>query len=98
MDLPVVDLCIKFFNTYLRASINLNEVRTVYNVLYQYRKLAEFIIEYGKEMSDEKAKVDALISFMDNIMFFGYYLISGQEENELETRALKIAKFLRYYG
>ena len=37
-DLNTLDLVIKFFNTYLRASINLSDVRTVYNVLFQYRR------------------------------------------------------------
>lgn len=40
-DRPVVDLAIKFFNTYLRATINTRDVRTAYNVLNQYRLLAE---------------------------------------------------------
>jgi uncharacterized membrane protein len=34
-------LTIKFFNTYLRATINAKDVRTAYNVLNQYRLLAE---------------------------------------------------------
>jgi hypothetical protein len=73
-DLHTVDLAIKFFNTYLRAAINISDVRTVYNVLYQYRQLGEWIITYGKEIADSKAK----------------------EENDLELRAVKIAKFMRY--
>ena len=35
------DLVVKFFNTYLRATINAKDVRTAYNVLNQYRLLAE---------------------------------------------------------
>ncbi|MFW5875225.1 MAG: DUF2254 family protein [Myxococcota bacterium] len=35
------DLVVKFFNTYLRATINARDVRTAYNVLNQYRILAE---------------------------------------------------------
>lgn len=35
------DLCLKFFNTYLRATVNARDVRTAYNVLNQYRLLAE---------------------------------------------------------
>jgi hypothetical protein len=40
-DKPVVDLAIKFFNTFLRATVNARDVRTAYNVLNQYRLLAE---------------------------------------------------------
>ncbi len=42
-DLAAVDLCLKFFNTYIRSSVNVKDVRTVYNVLFQYRMLAECI-------------------------------------------------------
>lgn len=38
------DLCVKFFNTYLRATINARDVRTAYNVLNQYRLLAESVL------------------------------------------------------
>lgn len=44
-----VGLVIKFFNTYLRATINRGEVRTAYNVLYQYRLLVEAAIRAGEE-------------------------------------------------
>ncbi len=37
----VTGLCVKFFNTYLRFTINAQDVRTGYNVLNQYRRLAE---------------------------------------------------------
>jgi hypothetical protein len=40
-DKRVVDIAIKFFNTFLRATINGRDVRTAYNVLNQYRLLAE---------------------------------------------------------
>jgi hypothetical protein len=40
---------VKFFNTYLRATINAKDVRTAYNVLNQYRLLAEhsLLVEGG---------------------------------------------------
>ncbi|KAH3758470.1 hypothetical protein Pelo_9722 [Pelomyxa schiedti] len=66
----VLDLSIKFFNTFLRASINLNEARVVYNSLFQYRQLAEALL-------DKK---------------------SGGANPTLTPRAVKIAKFLRYYA
>ena len=34
-------LAVKFMNTYLRATLNARDVRTAYNVLNQYRQLAE---------------------------------------------------------
>ncbi len=38
---PLFELTVKFFNTYLRATLNARDVRTAYNVFYQYRLLAE---------------------------------------------------------
>jgi hypothetical protein len=43
-DLNALDLAIKFFNTYLRATINANDIRTAYNILHQYRQLGEFAV------------------------------------------------------
>ena len=43
---PLLDLVLKFFNTYLRATINARDVRTAYNVLNQYRLLAEEALQY----------------------------------------------------
>jgi hypothetical protein len=40
-DGAVFALCVKFMNTYLRAALNARDVRTAYNVLNQYRQLAE---------------------------------------------------------
>ena len=40
-------LALKFMNTYLRATINGRDVRTAYNVLNQYRLLAEFALHNG---------------------------------------------------
>ena len=41
-------LIIKFFNTYLRSTINARDVRTAYNVLNQYRLLAESVLHHGQ--------------------------------------------------
>ena len=40
-DRQVLALTIKFMNTYLRTALNARDVRTSYNVLHQYRQLAE---------------------------------------------------------
>ncbi len=47
-DKRVIDLTIKFFNTYLRATVNARDVRTAYNVLNQYRVLAEAALRRGE--------------------------------------------------
>ncbi len=47
-DPRVVELSVKFFNTYLRSTINARDVRTAYNVLNQYRLLAEAALRRGE--------------------------------------------------
>jgi len=44
-DREVLSLTIKFFNTFMRASLNGRDVRTAYNVLHQYRQLAEAMLK-----------------------------------------------------
>jgi hypothetical protein len=46
-DREVLELAIKFFNTYLRSTVNERDVRTAYNVLHQYRLLAEAVLRKG---------------------------------------------------
>jgi hypothetical protein len=46
-DRPVLNLVIRFFNSFLRAAINARDVRSAYNVLDQYRHLAESALEDG---------------------------------------------------
>ena len=43
-DGEVLALAVKFINTYLRATLNGADVRTAYNVLNQYRQLAETLL------------------------------------------------------
>lgn len=42
----LVQLCIKFLNTYLRMAINGDDVRTAYSVIHQYRLLAQSLLDY----------------------------------------------------
>jgi hypothetical protein len=46
-DPEVLHLTVKFFNTYMRATLNSKDVRTAYNVLNQYRQLAEAVLRAG---------------------------------------------------
>jgi hypothetical protein len=46
-DAEALALSVKFFNTYLRATLNKGQIRTAYNVLNQYRQLAEHALERG---------------------------------------------------
>ena len=48
-DLTVLDLCIKFFNTFIGNGILQEKVKTVYNILHQYRAIGETLIHFGAE-------------------------------------------------
>jgi hypothetical protein len=48
-DQAVLDLSIRYFNSFLRSAINQSDVRSAYNVLDQYRNLAESAIDDGRE-------------------------------------------------
>ena len=55
-DLRALDLAIKFFNTYLRATINAKDIRTGYNILHQYRQLAESVLTLQEDESGERQR------------------------------------------
>ena len=46
-DKPLLQLVVKFFNTYLRGAINARDVRSAYNTLHQYRLLGERLLAAG---------------------------------------------------
>ncbi len=46
-DRKAITTSVKFFNTYLRTALNAGDVRTAYNVLNEYRHLAEDIMQQG---------------------------------------------------
>jgi hypothetical protein len=69
----LLHLCMKFFNTYVRAAINGKDVRTAYNVFNQYRLLAAGLLEFeGGAYTIEIAryfKYYGLISYAANLPF-----------------------------
>jgi hypothetical protein len=86
-DHQALDLAIKFFNTYLRATVNANDIRTAYNILHQYRQLAEMIVGEGRKIvrvaasKSEREQKEAV-----------------ERAHVLERRAVDIARFMRYYS
>ncbi len=53
----VFALIVKFMNTYLRAALNARDVRTAYNVLNQYRQLAEALLAAPEDVDSWSAAV-----------------------------------------
>ena len=78
-DKLVADLAVKFFNTYLRATINGKDVRTAYNVLNQYRLLAEHALEKGED--------DAALEIARRFQYYGQLGFSAGLAFVLETAA-----------
>jgi hypothetical protein len=62
-DREVLALAIKFFNTYLRVTINNNEVRTAYNVLNQYRLLVDHVLRAGWD--------EVALEFAGHLKYYG---------------------------
>jgi hypothetical protein len=95
-------LVIKFFNTYLRATIGQRDVRTAYNILNQYRLLAEDLIEFKDgEYAIEIAryfKLYGLLAYSTNLPFIletVAYDLCTLNEIAFERHA-KIARTLLY--
>jgi hypothetical protein len=87
-DRAALGLTMKFFNTYLRASINTRQVRAAYNVFNQYRMLAERILAEGPRTPVG----DALI--VEIAGYFRYYGLLGVSLNQsfvAETAAYDVA-------
>jgi hypothetical protein len=73
-DLYSLDLAIKCFNTYIRSAITKNVVHTVYIVLFQYRKLAESLIVFGKELKRDRTKYALGASLEDRVLQIAKYM------------------------
>lgn len=72
----------------MRTGINKSAVHTVYIVLFQYRKLAESLMEYAREF---------------RVAHFQNLHVSPNNRNFtlsllLEQRVMHIAKYMRYYA
>lgn len=72
-DRELVALVFRFLNSYMRATLNAKDVRTAYNVLNQYRKLVESMLEQGNHQAALEAvrhmKYYGLVSFEMNLSF-----------------------------
>lgn len=71
-DIKALDLAIKFFNTYLRATLNASDIRTAYNILHQYRQLAEFVLgspDEGKNMRHRALQIAKFMRYYSGIAF-----------------------------
>jgi hypothetical protein len=61
-DKEVLDLCVRFFNTFIRHALNARNVRGIYNILYQYRQLSEHIMA---------AQPETCRRIVDRLVYYG---------------------------
>lgn len=52
-DDNLLDMAVKFYNTFIRVSINNKNVRAIFNLFYQYRLLAESVFDYDVKLSEK---------------------------------------------
>jgi hypothetical protein len=64
----VLALAVKFMNTFLRAALNTREIRSAYNVLNQYRQLAEAMMR-----APAQAGMDSTAALVEIGGHFKYY-------------------------
>ncbi|HEV8324956.1 MAG TPA: DUF2254 family protein [Myxococcota bacterium] len=58
-----IRLSVRYFNTYMRATVNAHDVRTAYNVLNQYRLLGEDLLAADREKE--------LLEVAEHIKYYG---------------------------
>eukprot|EP00163_Fabomonas_tropica_P002961 TRINITY_DN1243_c0_g1_i2.p1 TRINITY_DN1243_c0_g1~~TRINITY_DN1243_c0_g1_i2.p1 ORF type:complete len:3116 (-),score=829.27 TRINITY_DN1243_c0_g1_i2:110-8185(-) len=73
-SIPNLALVVKFFNTYIRHAMNKKDVRAAFNILNNYRQLAEFTLEQSVDAtSKDKKNLQATVVSMAE--YFRYYSI-----------------------
>ncbi|MSP59391.1 MAG: DUF2254 domain-containing protein [Myxococcales bacterium] len=82
-DRQALGLVVKFFNTYLRATLNEKQVRVAYNVLNQYRQLCERMIEAGLD--------DTAVEVAGHLRYYGQLAHSFKLRFVTETVGYDIA-------
>ena len=83
------DLVVKFFNTYLRSAINAHDIRTAYNVLNQYRSVAEESIRH--DTSGGRA-----IEIAKYFKYYGLLSFNAKLPFILETVAYDMCSLIEY--
>ncbi len=78
-----LSLSVKFFNTYLRATLNNNDVRTAYTILNQYRLLTEEILR-----ADQMALA---LSIVEHLRYYAHLSYNKKLGFVTETVAYDVA-------
>ncbi len=87
-DEELIELVYRFMNSYIRATLNAKDVRTAYNVLNQYRKLIEFMLQNG----NHKAALDGV----RHMKYYGLVSFDMDLSFVTETAAYDISSLAQY--
>lgn len=52
-DISLLEITVRFFNSFLRDSINARKINAIFKILYQYRLLTESIFDYDIELGEK---------------------------------------------
>jgi len=85
-DQPSLRLSVRFMNTYLRATINARDVRSAYNLLNEYRVLAEEALAAGDD--------ELVLDLAEYIKFYGQLAFAMNLAFLLETAAYDLCTLL----
>jgi hypothetical protein len=83
------ELVVKFFNTYLRSAINAHDIRTAYNVLNQYRLVAEESIR--RDDTGQRA-----VEIAKYFKYYGLLSFNAKLPFILETVAYDMCALIEY--
>ena len=87
-DAELLELCVRFMNSYLRATLNARDVRTAYNVLNQYRLLVEAMLRQGNS--------EAALDGVRHMAYYGHVSFDMKLTFVTETIAYDVSALCQY--
>jgi hypothetical protein len=87
-DAELLELCVRFMNSYLRATLNARDVRTAYNVLNQYRLLVEAMLRQGNS--------HAALQGVRHMAYYGHVSFDMKLTFVTETIAYDVSALCQY--
>jgi hypothetical protein len=87
-DPELVELSVRFMNSYLRATLNARDVRTAYNVLNQYRLMVEAMLRQGNSR--------AALAGVTHMAYYGHVSFDMKLTFVTETIAYDVSALCQY--
>jgi hypothetical protein len=87
-DTELVELAVRFMNSYLRATLNARDVRTAYNVLNQYRLMVEAMLRQGNSK--------AALAGVKHMAYYGHVSFDMKLTFVTETIAYDVSALCQY--